>query len=44
MSGREFYEYYDRENYEDIPLLTHDGICHPEIGLKKNFIKKRVCK
>ena len=34
LSGIDFYSYYkDRKNYEEIPLLTNDGIVIPEIGL-----------
>ena len=32
MSAKEFYKYYDRKNYEDIPLLTNDGYVIPSIG------------
>ena len=41
LSGKEFYKYYeDRKNYEEIPLLTNDGIIIPKIGLKKALSKE----
>ena len=42
MTAKEFYQYYDRKNYEDIPLLTNDGYVIPSIGLRE--VKKRICK
>ena len=36
MSGEEFYSYYtERKNYEEIPLLTNDGLVIPDVGLKE---------
>tara|TARA_X000000950_G_C13906736_1_gene657203 strand:+ start:1480 stop:3258 length:1779 start_codon:yes stop_codon:yes gene_type:complete len=36
LSGKEFYKYYeDRKTFEEIPLLTRDGVLIPNIGLKK---------
>ena len=36
LSEEEFYGFYsERENYEEIPLLTDDGIVIPSIGLRK---------
>ena len=40
MSAKEFYKYYDRKNYEDIPLLTHDGYVIPSIGLRDALQEK----
>ena len=41
LSGKDFYKYYfNRENYEEIPLLTNDGIVIPETGLKDALSKK----
>ena len=41
MTGKEFYKYYyDRKNYEDIPLLTNDGYVIPSIGLRDALSKK----
>ena len=40
MSAKEFYKYYDRKNYEDIPLLTNDGYVIPSIGLRDALQKK----
>ncbi|GIR74606.1 MAG: hypothetical protein CM15mP76_13330 [Prochlorococcus sp.] len=41
MSGKEFYDfYYERKNYEDIPLLTNDGYVIPSIGLRDALSKK----
>ncbi len=40
LSGIDFYSYYkDRKNYEEIPLLTNDGIVIPEIGLNAALSK-----
>ena len=36
LSEEEFYGFYsERENYEEIPLLTDDGLVIPSIGLRK---------
>ncbi len=36
-----FYSFYaDRPSYEEIPLLTNDGIVIPKIGLKNSLSKK----
>ena len=36
LSTLDFFKYYsDRETYEELPLLTADGIVIPEIGLRK---------
>ena len=41
LSGKEFYQYYaERENFEELPLLTNDGIVIPKIGLKESLSKK----
>ncbi len=41
LSGMEFYKYYeDRKNFEEIPLLTNDGIIIPKIGLKEALSKE----
>ena len=41
LSGKEFYQYYaDRESFEEIPLLTNDGIAIPKIGLRDALSKK----
>ena len=41
LSGQDFYEYYfNRKNFEEIPLLTNDGIVIPKIGLKEALSKK----
>jgi len=41
LSGKEFYKYYaDRETYEELPLLTNDGLVIPLIGLKEALSKK----
>ena len=41
LSAEEFFEYYsNRETYEEIPLLTSDGIVIPEIGLQAALYKK----
>ncbi len=43
ISGKDFYEYYyDRKNFEEIPLLTNDGIVIPRIGLKDALSKKEL--
>ncbi len=42
FSGKEFYQYYeDRESYEEIPLLTNDGVVIPKIGLRKALSNKK---
>ena len=36
LSSKEFFQYYaNRESYEELPLLTSDGIVIPEIGLRR---------
>lgn len=41
MSGKEFYQYYaKRESFEELPLLTNDGLVIPKIGLKHALSKK----
>ena len=41
LSGKEFYKYYaNRETYEELPLLTNDGLVIPLIGLKEALSKK----
>ena len=41
LSGKEFYQYYaNRESFEEIPLLTNDGLVIPRIGLKEALSKK----
>ncbi len=41
LSGKEFYQYYaERENFEELPLLTNDGIVIPNIGLKESLSKE----
>ncbi len=41
ISGKDFYEYYaDRKTYQEIPLLTNDGIVIPKIGLRDALSKK----
>ena len=41
LSAEEFFEYYsNRETYEEIPLLTSDGIVIPEIGLQAALYEK----
>ena len=36
LTSEEFFKYYsERETYEELPLLTADGIVIPEIGLRK---------
>ena len=36
LSSEEFFKYYaDREPYEELPLLTSDGIVIPKIGLRR---------
>ena len=41
LSSEDFFKYYsDRASYENIPLLTADGIVIPEIGLKESLSKK----
>ncbi len=42
LSTKDFFKYYaNRETYEEIPLLTSDGIVVPEIGLKSALSKKK---
>ena len=41
LSGKEFYQYYaEREPFEELPLLTNDGIVIPRIGLKESLSKE----
>ena len=41
LSTHDFFKYYsDRESYEEIPLLTSDGIVIPKIGLKNALYSK----
>ncbi len=41
LSAREFFQYYaNRENFEELPLLTNDGIVIPKVGLKESLTKK----
>jgi len=41
LSGNEFYQYYsERENFEELPLLTNDGIVIPKIGLRESLSKE----
>ena len=38
---KEFYQYYEnRESFEELPLLTNDGLVIPQIGLKHSLSKK----
>ena len=37
-SAEEFFQIYaERESYEEIPLLTADGVVIPKIGLKNLY-------
>ena len=41
LSGKEFYQYYEeRESFEELPLLTNDGIVIPSIGLQEALSKE----
>ena len=41
LSTEEFFRhYYERESYEEIPLLTSDGLVIPEIGLRDALYRK----
>ncbi len=41
LSGKEFYQYYaERKTYEELPLLTNDGLVIPKIGLREALSKK----
>ena len=41
LSGKEFYQFYaERENFEELPLLTNDGIVISKIGLKESLSKE----
>tara|TARA_E500000081_G_C6121442_1_gene348184 strand:+ start:108 stop:1898 length:1791 start_codon:yes stop_codon:yes gene_type:complete len=41
LSGKEFYQFYaNRESFEELPLLTNDGLVIPQIGLKDALSKK----
>ena len=45
LSAEDFFEIYsERESYEEIPLLTNDGIVIPKIGLKNHFLINESCK
>ncbi len=41
ISAKDFFEIYsERDSYDELPLLTNDGIVIPKIGLKKALSKK----
>ena len=41
FSGKEFYQYYaERKTFEELPLLTNDGLVIPKIGLREALSKK----
>jgi para-nitrobenzyl esterase len=41
LSGKEFYQYYaERKIFEELPLLTNDGLVIPKIGLREALSKK----
>ena len=41
LSAEDFFRFYsERKSYEEIPLLTADGIVIPEIGLQAALSKK----
>ena len=41
LSGKEFYQFYaNRESFEELPLLTNDGLVIPKIGLMDALSKK----
>jgi para-nitrobenzyl esterase len=41
LSGKEFYQYYaERKTFEELPLLTNDGLVIPKIGLREALSKK----
>ncbi len=41
LSTEEFFKYYSqRKTYEELPLLTSDGIVIPEVGLKQALYRK----
>ena len=41
LSGTEFYQYYaERKTFEELPLLTNDGLVIPKIGLREALSKK----
>ena len=41
MSAKEFFSYYfNRKNFEEIPLLTNDDIVIPNIGLREALSKE----
>ena len=43
FSGKEFYQFYaERENFEELPLLTNDGIVISKIGLKESLSKEEL--
>ena len=42
MPAKDFFKYYsERSSYENLPLLTEDGIVIPEIGLTEALSKKQ---
>ena len=42
LQPKEFYEYYiKRKSFEEIPLLTNDGVLIPKIGLKEALSKAK---
>ena len=42
ISAKDFFKYYaNRPSYENLPLLTSDGIVIPKIGLKDSLSKER---
>ncbi len=41
LSTEDFFKFYsDRESYEELPLLTSDGVAIPQIELSKALLKK----
>ena len=43
LSAEDFFKYYaQRASYENLPLLTADGIVIPEIGLKSALSKNEL--
>tara|TARA_B100000965_G_scaffold399015_1_gene418139 strand:+ start:664 stop:2460 length:1797 start_codon:yes stop_codon:yes gene_type:complete len=42
ISGEEFYKFYsERNSYDEIPLLTADGLVIPSVGLRKALSDKK---
>ena len=42
LSAKDFFKVYaDRETYDEIPLLTADGVVIPKIGLKQSLSNKK---